>query len=198
MLEAGDYQGNLPATSSLPFSTNGTSGHVSYKAFLLSTLKRSAMVDRRVFGRKGPILYGPSLNRVVPVTVAAFSPLSENVENYLEHILRICKKSGHAKTGEIAAALKVAASSVTEMLAKLERDGFIKHTPYKGVELTEAGYFRALEVLKKHNLAARFLEEIVGMDHEAAHEWGCRMEHVIPPDLEKWFYRELQIREKKA
>lgn len=126
------------------------------------------------------------------------SELSENVENYLEQILRISKKAGQAKTGEIAVALKVAASSVTEMLTKLERDGFIKHTPYKGVELTEAGYFKALEVLKKHNLAARFLEEIVGMDHVSAHEWGCRMEHVIPPELEKWFYRELQSNEKKA
>lgn len=124
--------------------------------------------------------------------------LSENIENYLEQILRICKKNGHAKTGEIATSLGVAASSVTEMLSKLEREGFIKYAPYKGVELTETGYFRALEVLKKHNLAARFLEEIVGMEHEAAHEWGCRMEHVIPPELEKWFYRELHVREKKG
>ena len=126
--------------------------------------------------------------------------LSENIENYLEQILRICKKNGHAKTGEIATNLHVAASSVTEMVDKLEREGFIRHTPYKGVELTETGYFRALEVLKKHNLAARFLEEIVGMDHASADDWGCRMEHVIPPELEKWFYRELMARDhqKKA
>ena len=124
--------------------------------------------------------------------------LSENVENYLEQILRISKKSGHAKTGEIALALKVAASSVTEMIAKLEREQFVRYTPYKGVELTETGYFKALEVLKKHNLATRFLEEIVGMDHESANEWGCRMEHVLPPELEKWFYRELQAHEKKG
>jgi DtxR family transcriptional regulator, Mn-dependent transcriptional regulator len=121
--------------------------------------------------------------------------LSENIENYLEQILRISKKNGHAKTGEIAANLKVAASSVTEMIAKLEREGFVKYTPYKGVELTEPGYFRALEVLKKHTLATRFLEEIVGMDHQSANDWGCRMEHVIPPELEKWFYRELMARE---
>jgi len=73
------------------------------------------------------------------LSTSAAAHLSENVENYLEHILRLCKKAGTAKTGEIAASLKVAASSVTEMLAKLERDGFIKHTPYKGVELTEIG-----------------------------------------------------------
>lgn len=123
--------------------------------------------------------------------------LSENIENYLEQILRISKKNGHAKTGEIASNLKVAASSVTEMISKLEREGFVKYTPYKGVELTEPGYFRALEVLKKHNLATRFLEEIVGMDHQSANDWGCRMEHVIPPELEKWFYRELMAREQR-
>lgn len=123
--------------------------------------------------------------------------LSENVENYLEQILRICKRNGHAKTGEIALSLNVAASSVTEMLSKLEKMGFLKHTPYKGVELTETGYFKALETLKKHTLAERFLEEVVGMDHERARDWGCRMEHVIPPELETWIYNQLRNREKK-
>ena len=121
---------------------------------------------------------------------------SENVENYLEHILRISKRSGAAKTGEIAKALGVAPASVTEMLAKLEKLGFVTHEAYKGVQLTEAGYFRALNILKRHNLAERFLQEIVGMDAERAKDWGCRMEHVMPQELEDWFYRELQKREK--
>lgn len=123
---------------------------------------------------------------------------SENIENYLEQILRICKKAGHAKTGEIAKNLDVAPSSVTEMLSKLEKMGFITYTAYKGVELTEQGYFRALDVLKRHNLAERFLAEVVGMPAERAKEWGCRMEHVMPPELETWFYRELAKREKRA
>ena len=123
---------------------------------------------------------------------------SENIENYLEQILRICKRAGEAKTGEIAKSLNVAPSSVTEMLAKLEKMGFITHSAYKGVKLTETGYFRALEVLKKHNLAQRFLHEVVGMDAQKAEDWGCRMEHVMPPELEAWFYRELLKREKKS
>lgn len=124
---------------------------------------------------------------------------SENIENYLEHILRISKKSGgHAKTGEVAKNLNIAPSSVTEMLAKLEKMGFVRHTAYKGVELTEQGYFRALDVLKRHTIAERFLEEIVGMEHEGAKDWGCRMEHVLPPQLEQWIIRELEKREKKA
>lgn len=130
--------------------------------------------------------------------VEAEARYSENVENYLEQILRISKKSGgHAKTGEIAKNLEVAPSSVTEMVTKLERMGFITHEAYKGVQLTEPGYFRALEILKKHTLAERFLEEVVGMDHERAHEWGCRMEHVMPPELENWFYQELTKLEKR-
>ena len=167
--------------------------------FLLSTLNGSTFAEFLRIIREKRVLYVPNLNGTDAVTHPAMqNQPSENVENYLEQILRISKKTGHAKTGEIALALKVAASSVTEMITKLERDGFIKYTPYKGVELTEPGYFKALEVLKKHNLAARFLEEIVGMDHESANEWGCRMEHVLPPELEKWFYRELQAHEKKG
>ncbi len=123
---------------------------------------------------------------------------SENQENYLEQILRICKRYGHAKTGQIAEALGVAPSSVTEMLNKLEKLGFIRYTAYHGVELSEQGYFRALAILKRHNLAERFLTEVVGMDAAAAKDWGCRMEHVMPPELEDWFYRELQKREKRG
>jgi DtxR family transcriptional regulator, Mn-dependent transcriptional regulator len=130
------------------------------------------------------------------VSVDAQHHYSENIENYLEHILRISKKNGHAKTGEIARSLAVAPSSVTEMLSKLEKMGFIRHEAYKGVTLTEEGYFRALAVLKKHNLAQRFLQEVVGMDAERAEEWGCRMEHVMPPELEAWFYQELLKRER--
>jgi DtxR family transcriptional regulator, Mn-dependent transcriptional regulator len=133
-----------------------------------------------------------------PPLAPDLEPLSENVENYLEHILRISKKHGAAKTGEIAAALNVAPSSVTEMLRKLEKMGFIKYDKYQGAELTQPGYFRALNVLKKHNLAERFLEEIVGMDHERAHDWGCRMEHVLPPELEEWFYKQLMELDKRT
>lgn len=129
------------------------------------------------------------------MSVAETQHYSENVENYLEHILRLCKKAGHAKTGEIAKNLGVAPSSVTEMLPKLEAMGFIKYQAYKGVELTEEGYFKALDVLKKHTLAERFLEEVVGMDHERAQDWGCRLEHVMPPELEKFFFDELSRRD---
>lgn len=84
------------------------------------------------------------------------------------------------------------------MVAKLEKLGFVSHSAYRGVTLTEAGYFRALTILKKHNLAQRFLQEVVGMDPARAEEWGCRMEHVMPPELEEWFYRELLQRERRA
>lgn len=117
--------------------------------------------------------------------------LSENVENYLKHILRISKEHGSAKTGEIAKAVGVAPASVTEMLRKLEAQGFIDYDKYHGAKLTEDGYFRALGVLKKFKLAEKFLEEVVGMDAEAAEVWGCKMEHVIPPELEEWFYQQL-------
>ena len=39
---------------------------------------------------------------------------------------------------------------------------------------------------------------IVGMEHEKARDWGCRMEHVMAPEFEQWVYNQLRLREKKG
>lgn len=111
--------------------------------------------------------------------------VSSEAEEYLEAIYRLEKKTGFARTMELARQLKVVPGSVTNTIEGLERRGLVMHEPYKGVKLTEKGRKIALNVLRRHRLAERLLTDILHLDWSEAHEAACKLEHAIPPDIIK-------------
>lgn len=117
---------------------------------------------------------------------SAASPLSENVEMYLETVYVLTEHGGKARTTAIARDWKVAPSSATEMIQRLAGAGLLKHEPYKGVELTRRGMDLARGVIRKHRLLECFLQKDVGMDARLADAHACEMEHVIHPMVEEW------------
>lgn len=124
--------------------------------------------------------------------------LSENTEEYLETIYRLLIKKGEAKTGEIASQLNLSPPSVTEMAQKLEAIGYVTYKPYHGVTLTERGERHAYLLLRRHRVVQEFLVQVLGMEKEEAHEWGCKMEHVVPEELERYLYAKLPDRDLKG
>ncbi len=124
--------------------------------------------------------------------------LSENVEEYLETIYRITLKEPVAKTGEIAAQLDLSPPSVTEMTKRLQEKGYVEYAPYKGVRLTTKGKDHAYRLLRRHRVVQAFLEQVLGMEKEEAHEWGCKMEHVVPVELESYLYSKLPEKDLKG
>lgn len=111
---------------------------------------------------------------------------SEQMQEYLETIYRLEESGEPARTGEIAKHLDVAPPSVTDMIQKLEKAGYVVYEPYKGVSLTAAGREVGRRQLEKHRIMQAFLQEVCGMEHRAAHEAACDMEHTLPPQLEQW------------
>jgi DtxR family transcriptional regulator, Mn-dependent transcriptional regulator len=124
--------------------------------------------------------------------------LSENIEEYLETIFRISLKNRVAKTGEIATQLGLSPPSVTEMTKKLHGIGYVEYTPYQGVELTEKGKVHAYHLLRKHRVVQEFLVQVLGMEKAEAHEWGCKLEHVVPVELERYLYSKLPNKDLKG
>ncbi len=112
--------------------------------------------------------------------------LSEQMEEYIETIYRLETDERAARTGEVAKELGVAPPSVTDRLQKLEKAGFVTYEPYKGVHLTPEGRAIGKRVLGRHRIMQAFLQEACGMDHRAAHEAACSMEHSIPKELDAW------------
>jgi DtxR family Mn-dependent transcriptional regulator len=114
------------------------------------------------------------------------------MEEYIETIYRLEQVGIATRTGQVAKELGVAPPSVTDMLQKLEKGGFVTYEPYKGVQLTETGREVGKRILGRHRIMQAFLQEICGMGHKAAHEASCDMEHFIPRELDAWMASHLE------
>jgi DtxR family Mn-dependent transcriptional regulator len=65
------------------------------------------------------------------------------------------------------------------MLKILSKDGLVEYAKYRGVKLTEKGLTEARLTRKRHHVVERFFIEVLGLDHQSAHEEAHRIEHSI-------------------
>jgi DtxR family Mn-dependent transcriptional regulator len=78
-------------------------------------------------------------------------------------------------------------SSVTAMLKHLADDPqgpYVRHTPYRGVELTDKGAAVALKMLRLHRLIELFLAELLELPWDEVHVEAERLEHALSENLE--------------
>ncbi len=79
------------------------------------------------------------------------------MEDYLKAAYRLRDGAGPVTTQRLAAELGVSGPSVTNMVKRLDQLGLLRHAPYRGVELTEAGERAALRVVRRHRLLELYL-----------------------------------------
>ena len=110
--------------------------------------------------------------------------LSATVEEYLETIYNMSMEDEIVIGARLAEKFRVAPPTVTEMLKRLMRDGYIEMNNKRHVTLTEAGKQAAEAVLRRHRLTERFLVDMLGMQWHQVHEEACRLEHFISGAVE--------------
>ena len=110
--------------------------------------------------------------------------LSATVEEYLETIYNMSMEGEVVIGARLAERFRVAAPTVTEMLKRLVRNGYIEMDNKRHVTLTEAGNKAAEAVLRRHRLTERFLVDMLGMQWHEVHEEACRLEHFISGAVE--------------
>ena len=111
--------------------------------------------------------------------------LTQTIEEYLEGIYRLQERWGIAKTGDLVKLFNVSPGTVTNTIERLERKGFIVHSTYKGVRLTEKGLKIALKVIRKHRLSERLLTDVLQLEWHESHEAACQLEHSISDKIAK-------------
>jgi len=111
-------------------------------------------------------------------------PLSATVEEYLETIYNMGVENEVVIGARLAEKFGVARPTVTEMLKRRVRDGYIEMDNKRVVTLTEAGNQAAEAVLRRHRLTERFLVDMLGMQWHQVHEEACRLEHFISGAVE--------------
>ena len=109
---------------------------------------------------------------------------SISVENYLKNIYELSVTEEKVTTSLLADKLRIAPASVTGMVKKLSKKGFLRHIPYKGIEVTEKGKRSALKIIRKHRLWEMFLVEILQFPWDTIHEEAEEFEHIMSDKME--------------
>jgi len=118
---------------------------------------------------------------------AVLSKNSEAVDDYLKAIYSLSGDEQRRVGGsELAARLKIAPASVTNMLQKLaaEKRSLVDYELGHGVRLSALGRKRALEIVRHHRLVETFLFQMLDYPLEDLHDEAERLEHFISEQFE--------------
>lgn len=113
------------------------------------------------------------------------SDLIDTTEMYLRTIYELVEEGIVPLRARIAERLHQSGPTVSQTVARMERDGLLTVEGDRHLELTEAGLNAATRVMRKHRLAERLLIDVIGLDWEEVHEEACRWEHVMSESVER-------------
>jgi DtxR family transcriptional regulator, Mn-dependent transcriptional regulator len=113
------------------------------------------------------------------------SDLIDTTEMYLRTIYELEEEGIVPLRARIAERLHQSGPTVSQTVARMERDNLVHVLGDRHLQLTDEGRARATRVMRKHRLAERLLIDVIGLDWEKVHDEACRWEHVISEDVER-------------
>jgi DtxR family Mn-dependent transcriptional regulator len=111
--------------------------------------------------------------------------LIDTTEMYLRTIFELEEEGVVPLRARIAERLAQSGPTVSQTVARMERDGLLNVADDRHLELTAAGRSRAISVMRKHRLAERLLVDVIGLEWEQVHTEACRWEHVMSEAVER-------------
>jgi len=113
------------------------------------------------------------------------SDLIDTTEMYLRTIYELEEEGIVPLRARIAERLGHSGPTVSQTVARMERDGLLHVSGDRHLELTDIGRTKAVRVMRKHRLAERLLVDVIGLEWEYVHEEACRWEHVMSERVER-------------
>ena len=113
------------------------------------------------------------------------SDLIDTTEMYLRTIYELVEEGITPLRARIAERLHQSGPTVSQTVARMERDGLVTVEGDRHLELTDEGTRLATRVMRKHRLAERLLIDVIGLEWEHVHAEACRWEHVMSEAVEK-------------
>ncbi|EOR72633.1 metal-dependent transcriptional regulator [Thermobifida fusca] len=111
--------------------------------------------------------------------------LIDTTEMYLRTIFELEEEGIVPLRARIAERLRQSGPTVSQTVARMERDGLVRVENDRHLVMTEEGRRLATQVMRKHRLAERLLVDIIGLPWEDVHVEACRWEHVISEAVEE-------------
>lgn len=114
--------------------------------------------------------------------------LVDTTEMYLRTILELEEEGVTPLRARISERLRQSGPTVSQTVARMERDGLLVVEGDRHLQLTEVGRQKAVAVMRKHRLAELLLVNVIGLPYEDAHDEACRWEHVMSDAVERKVY----------
>jgi DtxR family transcriptional regulator, Mn-dependent transcriptional regulator len=113
------------------------------------------------------------------------SDLIDTTEMYLRTVYELEEEGVTPLRARIAERLRQSGPTVSQTVARMERDGLLTVEGDRHLELTTEGRKQATSVMRKHRLAECLLIDVIGMEWEEVHIEACRWEHVMSDSVER-------------
>ncbi|WP_283138735.1 metal-dependent transcriptional regulator [Rhizohabitans arisaemae] len=110
--------------------------------------------------------------------------LIDTTEMYLRTIYELEEEGITPLRARIAERLQQSGPTVSQTVARMERDGLVKVEGDRHLAMTDLGRVLATRVMRKHRLAECLLTQVIGMPWEDVHIEACRWEHVMSEAVE--------------
>ncbi|MGH3299708.1 MAG: metal-dependent transcriptional regulator [Trebonia sp.] len=114
--------------------------------------------------------------------------LIDTTEMYLRTVFELEEEGIVPLRARIAERLAQSGPTVSQTVARMERDGLLHVAGDRQLALTDAGRSLATRVMRKHRLAECLLVSVIQMPWEEVHIEACRWEHVISESVERRLY----------
>jgi DtxR family transcriptional regulator, Mn-dependent transcriptional regulator len=111
--------------------------------------------------------------------------LIDTTEMYLRTVFELEEEGILPLRARIAERLHQSGPTVSQTVARMERDGLLTVEGDRHLELSEQGRRLATRVMRKHRLAERLLIDVIGLEWEDVHVEACRWEHVMSETVER-------------
>ncbi len=113
------------------------------------------------------------------------SDLIDTTEMYLRTIFELEEEGIVPLRARIAERLGHSGPTVSQTVARMERDDLLRVSGDRHLELSDQGRTKATRVMRKHRLAERLLLDVIGLEWELVHDEACRWEHVMSDRVER-------------
>jgi DtxR family transcriptional regulator, Mn-dependent transcriptional regulator len=111
--------------------------------------------------------------------------LIDTTEMYLRTVFELEEEGIVPLRARIAERLSQSGPTVSQTVARMERDGLLRVEGDRQLSLTGSGRMLAMRVMRKHRLAECLLVDVIGLPWEEVHIEACRWEHVISDSVER-------------
>ena len=118
--------------------------------------------------------------RSVPFSQTRSRHASETAEDYVEAVMELIEEKGECRVLDLARYFNVSHVTVSRIVKRLHDEKLLYTSPYKPVELTDAGTKLAKKAKDRHAIVLAFLIAL-GVDKKNAEIDSEGIEHYVSP-----------------